>query len=116
LLTKLRADLTIAMFTDSKPKFFRDDISWGPYIAKGQKTSLESLPRHFAGLDMKLSNIWADLREFTKSANLAFQTGQKMDGVLFQEILISVQYDSKGSPPSFETACLDSKGSRTILC
>jgi hypothetical protein len=92
LVTKLRADLTIAMFTDSKPKFFRDDISWGPYIAKGQKTSLESLPRHFAGLDMKLSNIWADLREFTKSANLAFQTGQKMDGVLFQEILISVQY------------------------
>ena len=92
LLTKLRADLTIAMFTDSKPKFFRDNISWGPYILKGQKTSLESLPRHFAGLDMKLSNIWADLREFTKSANLAFQTGQKMDGVLFQEILISVQY------------------------
>ena len=80
------------MLTDTKPMFFSHDISWDPFIAKGQNNLQDLLPNHFAGLDKKLSNIWADLREFTKSANLAFQTGKKMDCVLFQEILISIQY------------------------
>jgi hypothetical protein len=82
----------MAMLTDSKPLFFSDGISWEPYIATAQNTSHSSLPKHFAGLDMKLYYIWADLLEFTRSANLAFQTGQKMDGILFQEILVSIQY------------------------
>jgi len=80
----------MAMLTNKKPLFFSDGIPWEPYIAK--KMSCESPPKHFAGLDTKLFYIWADLREFTRSANLAFQTGQKMDGVLFQEILVSIQY------------------------
>lgn len=63
-----------------------------PYIAKVQNAYQESLPKHFAGLDMKVCYIWADLREFTRSASLAFQTGQKMPCILFQEILISIQY------------------------
>jgi len=89
---KLRADLAIALFTDKKPMFFSDSVSWEPYIAKLQSTSPGSLPKHFPRLDMKFHYIWEDLREFARSANLAFQTGQKIDCVLFQEILVSVQY------------------------
>lgn len=91
---RVRADLTIALRTDSKPLFFLHDISWDPYIANAQNNPQHnhSLPKQFSGLDIKLRYIWANLREFTRSANLAFQTGQKMDCVLFQEILISIQY------------------------
>ena len=80
------------MLTSRKPMFFSDGISWEPYIAKFPNTSHKSLPKHFASLDIKPHYIWADLREFTRSANLAFQTGQKIDCILFQEILVSIQY------------------------
>jgi hypothetical protein len=80
------------MLTDTKPMFFSHGISWDPFIAKWQNNLQDLLPNHFARLDKKLCNIWADLKEFTKSANLAFQTGQKMDCVLSQEILVSIQY------------------------
>ena len=42
--------------------------------------------------DQRLINVWLDLREFSRSANLAFQTGNKFPGDLFQETVISVQY------------------------
>lgn len=90
-LIRLRADLTIAMLTKKKPMFFSDDISWKPY-GKVQSNSRESLPEYFTGVETHLCSIWTDLQEFTKSACLAFQTGHKMDGALFQEMLISVQY------------------------
>ncbi|TVY26283.1 hypothetical protein LHYA1_G005806 [Lachnellula hyalina] len=89
-LKMCRADLAMAIFTNRKPLFFSDGICWEPYIAKN--TSRKTLPPHMAALDSNLLHIWADLREFTRSANLAFQTGQKIDCVLFQEILVSVQY------------------------
>lgn len=86
----LRADLTMAILTNRKPLFFSDGICWEPYIAKN--ASRKTPPAHMAGLDSNLLHIWADLREFTRSANLAFQTGQKIGCILFQEILVSVQY------------------------
>jgi hypothetical protein len=92
LLTEIRADLTLALRTGKKPMLFSDAISWEPYIATLHDTSHESPPKNFPGLDTKLRYVWADLREFTRSANLAFQTGQKMDCVLLQEILVSVLY------------------------
>lgn len=42
--------------------------------------------------DQRLVNVWLDLQEFSRSANLAFQTGRKMRCELFQEALISAQY------------------------
>lgn len=72
--------------------FLSSDLSWDPYITNEQDASCKSLPKAFSVLDVKLCYIWADLQEFSRSANLAFQTGQKMDCILFTEILISVQY------------------------
>lgn len=92
LLTIRRADLTMALLTDNKPTFFSDSITWEPYIAKVETASPELLPHHFATLDLKVRCIWVDLREFIRSANLAFQTGRKIDCFLFQDVLISVQY------------------------
>jgi hypothetical protein len=37
-------------------------------------------------------NIWYDLYEFSKAANIAAQTGRKLEPDLLQEIMISVQY------------------------
>ena len=87
-----RADLVTAMLIDNTPMFFSEGISWEPYIAKLRNISCTTVPVHLAALDPKLSNVWADLRDFSRSANLAFQTGQKMDCIQFQEILISIQY------------------------
>jgi hypothetical protein len=93
----------MALLIDSKPTFFSDSITWEPYIAKAESSSPGSLPEHFATLDPKVRCIWADLREFIRSANLAFQTGHKMDCFLFQDILISVQYRVQLLDMSVET-------------
>ena len=42
--------------------------------------------------DMRLVNVWLDLREFATAVNLAHQTQRKLSPGLFQEALISVQY------------------------
>lgn len=85
-----RADLTLAVQMDVPPVFF-STVSWEPYIAKIYDANRHGFPITIT-LDMKLGNLWADMKEFTRSANLAFQTRQKMDPVLFQEVLISVVY------------------------
>ncbi|KAK3684052.1 putative necrosis-inducing factor-domain-containing protein [Podospora appendiculata] len=43
-------------------------------------------------LDYRLVNIWTDLQEWTRATNIAFQTGFKIDGRVFQEIAVSAQY------------------------
>ncbi|KAG0649238.1 hypothetical protein D0Z07_4287 [Hyphodiscus hymeniophilus] len=90
-LIKPRADLIISLLTNHKPMLFSGDISWKAFIAKEQNAR-ESVPNPFRGVDAKLCGVWADLREFTRSANLAFQTGQKIGCILFQEVLLSVLY------------------------
>lgn len=42
--------------------------------------------------DIRLVNIWLDLKDFTNSINMAQQTCQKLASKQFQEILISLQY------------------------
>lgn len=72
--------------------FSVNEISWEPYIANEDNTSRDFLPKHFKSSDTKLGNIQADLQQFNRDANLAFQTGRKMDFTICQEILISVLY------------------------
>ena len=43
-------------------------------------------------LDEKLAIVWEDLREFSKFANLAYQTKRKIDPEMFHEIMVSVAY------------------------
>lgn len=88
-----RVDLALAMRTGDRPLFFtRDNISWKPYLANVSK----SLPPPWQSLvsapDIRLVNVFLDLREFTTSINLAHQTQRKIPPSLFQEVLISVQY------------------------
>ncbi|KAG9228434.1 hypothetical protein BJ875DRAFT_240503 [Amylocarpus encephaloides] len=87
-----RADLITAMLLGNKPKFFNDDISWDSFITKKHMNIQEMPPGQVLCLHPKLTNVWNDLREFTKSANLATQTGQKIPFGLYYETLISVQY------------------------
>lgn len=42
--------------------------------------------------DIRLVNIWLDLKDFANSINVAQQTCQKLASKEFQEILISLQY------------------------
>jgi hypothetical protein len=42
--------------------------------------------------DPRMVNIWHDLHEFSRAANIAAQTGRKLEPDLLQEVMVSVQY------------------------
>ncbi|KAJ9273845.1 hypothetical protein DTO212C5_124 [Paecilomyces variotii] len=89
-----RIDLSLALKTGSKPLFFTDDsISWKPYLLDCQKASTITPVHTMCDIpDIRLVNVWLDLRELTTGINLAHQTQCKVSSGLFQEALISVQY------------------------
>lgn len=84
------------MSTRSKPLFFAgDDISWNCYLPRStlvpQNTAIHVL-RGDSICDPRLLNVWHDLYEFSRAANIAAQTGRKLKPDLLQEVMISVQY------------------------
>jgi hypothetical protein len=84
------------MCTYSKPLFFTaSNISWNSYLPRSvpvpRATPVHSLVRHF-DLDPGMVNIWYDLFEFSRAANISSQTGRKLEPDLLQEVIISVQY------------------------
>jgi hypothetical protein len=90
----IRIDLEVAVTTRAKPLLLTEtEISWKPYISRPDKT-LAKTPIHTvcSDPDARLINIWLDLREFAKGANLALQTNRKLSPRLFQETLISILY------------------------
>lgn len=88
-----RADLGFALSSGCKPLLFQRNISWNPYVATQHSTTKTPIHMlHPSTPDQRLVNVWLDLREFSRLANLALQTGRKMPGELFQEALISAQY------------------------
>ncbi|CZR52828.1 uncharacterized protein PAC_02705 [Phialocephala subalpina] len=82
-----RADLSIALANGTKPFFFSKNIAWEPFLPTKEDHIVP-----LTDMDTRLANIWGDLRTFCRSANIAFQTGQKVDPELFQETLISIEY------------------------
>lgn len=89
-----RLDLRLALKLGSKPLFIPDDsLSWEPYLVDPRKASTTTPVQTFcAAPDIRLVNVWRDLREFAMAINLAHQTQRKLSPSLFQEALISVQY------------------------
>lgn len=79
--------------TGEKPLLFgADSLVWKLYLVDPAK-ALVILGRTLVNAaDIRVVNVWLDLRDFTVSVNLAHQTGRKIAPVLFQEVLISVQY------------------------
>lgn len=77
----------------TEPLFFSDDIIWESYFIEStfHETRLASQLATL-NLDKRLAKIDSDLFHFTTSANIACQTGQKINPEIFQEVLISVQY------------------------
>lgn len=77
----------------SKPLFFADTITWKAYLINSQRAP-KITPVHSVceNPDIRLVNVWLDLREFTMAVNLAHQTQREISSDLFQEALISVQY------------------------
>jgi hypothetical protein len=88
-----RADLCTALLSGDEPFFFTDGMPWHPYLARPADIN-GLLATHFAGcnIDRRLAGVAADLRRFSTSTNLAFATGRKIVGEVYQEILISTQY------------------------
>ncbi|RFU35549.1 hypothetical protein B7463_g763, partial [Scytalidium lignicola] len=85
-----RLDLSYAISTCSKPLFFADgNISWDSYlsssIAVPQYTLIHSMLHNDSSPDPKIVNVWHDLHELSRAANIATQTGQKLETNLFQE-------------------------------
>ena len=73
--------------------FFSQGICWEPFLPKS-KARRPILPTQLSALDIDigLENVWADLHVFCISANVAFQTDQKINPEIFQDILISIEY------------------------
>jgi hypothetical protein len=96
-LLQPRLDLGYAMITASKPLFFaNDDISWNMYLSRStpapQNTAIHLLLPSDSKPDPRMVNAWHDLYEFSRAANIATQTGRKLDANLLEEVMISVQY------------------------
>ncbi|OIW25245.1 hypothetical protein CONLIGDRAFT_636319 [Coniochaeta ligniaria NRRL 30616] len=88
-----RVDLALTMRTGEKPLLFSvDSLMWKPYLADTAKTPMVPWHTLVDNPDIRLVNVWLDLRDFIISVNLAHQTKRKISPVLFQEVLISVQY------------------------
>jgi hypothetical protein len=88
------ADIAVALCSSRPPLFVFAEISREPFIAN--KADVEYarglLGAGLQGSKTDLLSIFADLRAFSASANLAAQTTQKIEPELFQEVLISVNY------------------------
>lgn len=102
----------MAIATGDKPLFFANGFSWDPYLYPRRPTASKPNPNPAAvnnmnppsstpslsfcpkneTADPRLRNTLADLQEFARAANLAFQTGRKIPADVFRETLVSVQY------------------------
>jgi hypothetical protein len=81
------------MRTATKPLLFTpDSLTWRPYLADPARASVPPWRVLIDSPDIRLISVWHDLRELTVSLNLAHQTKRTISPVLFQEVLISVQY------------------------
>ncbi|KAL2373783.1 hypothetical protein BDBG_02104 [Blastomyces gilchristii SLH14081] len=86
-------DLGLAMGTGSTPRFIQGEVSWSPQIARGSTTTrFPELGTIHSQLDPKLLNIWADIREFSRAANKADETGVKMSKSLVSQFSTSIPY------------------------
>lgn len=93
ILTVARTDLVLAMRTGSEPLLYNSDsLTWKPYLADPAKSPAPPWHTLVDAPDIRLVSVWLDLREFTMSFYLAQQTKRKISPILFQEVLISVQY------------------------
>jgi hypothetical protein len=108
-----RADLGVSIATGRKPLFFADGISWRSYLAPdGTAARRTEIHDVLAAPDQRLVNVWVDMKEFCRAANIAFVTGCKLDPELFQEVMTSVQYrllhldfqESTGDRPGWQEA------------
>jgi len=77
----------------TRPLFFSVDISWQPYLPPTKPNQLAlAIQIPYLNNDIRLAAVWTDLRQFCISANVAFQTDQKIHPEVYQEILISIEY------------------------
>jgi len=83
----------IALLNDTHPLFFSESLSWSPLLPNDPEDGPVFVsPSQVLRGDKRLESIWCDLASFCHAANLAFQTGRKMNPNLFQEVLISAMY------------------------
>ena len=90
----LRLDLSIALATGTKPLLVPEhNISWKLYLISSN-TDFPRIPIDtlYSSSDSRLLNVWADLREIAKAANVSSYSKDLHSPSFFQEALISVQY------------------------
>jgi hypothetical protein len=86
-----RLDLGLSMGTGRKPRFFPDEISWGPQLARAAfATKVKDLKGLQPPPEPRFLNIWYDLKHFSAAANRATATGNKMSPELFSHLSTSV--------------------------
>ena len=70
-------------------------MSWNSYLPRStsvfHNTAIHVL-RGNSTSDPRMVNVWHDLYEFSRAANIAIQTGRKLESELLDQVMISVQY------------------------
>jgi hypothetical protein len=90
----------LALRCGRRPAFFRETISWEPYVAGLTSTKSAGIATVdkiqisacIDSLDRRLVTVWEDLRHFSSISNLARQTGYRFPKSTFSEIMISILY------------------------
>lgn len=111
LILLYSVDLGWSVKNGSRPMFFFGDISWARFF---DKILLRKAPLDLSAdgspieilihdQDIKLQNVFADMRDFTRMANVFINSKDKFQPELFQEIMLSIQYRLLLLEYSFDT-------------
>lgn len=97
-----RVDLSVALRFGSPPLFFSNDVRWKTYLADTNIIPRQRIDHDEKAVkvsnfieqnvDTKLRNVWADLATFASLANLAYQTGRRLEPSLSNETMVSTMY------------------------
>ncbi|ETS76532.1 hypothetical protein PFICI_11919 [Pestalotiopsis fici W106-1] len=92
-----RVDIEVALSTGRDP-LLKSYTSWDPYIFPSQESASlvdhlnSNIKSYIDTLDPRLRNIWNDLFQFVRAANIAEQCNRSIDTDLYLDSMISIHY------------------------
>ncbi|KAI8716461.1 hypothetical protein NCS52_00940000 [Fusarium sp. LHS14.1] len=96
-----RVDLSVAISQGSRPYFFQDGVSWDSFFESCSVLKrLRPVPsaamlhtrRLIKPVDRRLYYIFQDVQDFSQLVNFLFQSHQRIQPGVFQDLLTSLQY------------------------
>jgi hypothetical protein len=89
-----RIDISVALSTGRRPLFSPSCLPWACPIDRSEADLIVTPEAEWlmANVDWRLDSVWADLREYCRLTNLAFETGNLIPIEIYQDTMNSVFY------------------------